>query len=305
MTKILITGAQGLLGSNFIPEASKKFLVVGTYFENSNVAKYKNVIYHKMDIRDEKAVNKAVDEYMPDIIIHTASIGNVDICEKNKKDAYQTNILGTKHLALRAQKIKAKFIFFSTNAVFDGENAPYHEKSKPNPINYYGKTKYKGEKLVSDILSEQIILRLNTMYGWHKKGERENPMTWILKRLKNREKTFVVNDIFNNHLYVKSAVEVLLKVLRNWKTGEIYHIAGADCVSRYDFFQVVADLFGYQKNDLYPVDSSFFDKIAPRPKNTCFKLTKMQSNLKLEPLSIRDGIFDMKKEMGKFDEKIN
>lgn len=305
MTKILITGAQGLLGSNFILEASKKFLIVGTYFENSNVTKYKNVIYHKMDIRNKNAVVSAIFEYKPEIIIHAASIGNVDICEKNKKDAYQTNILGTKHLALSAQKIKAKFIFLSTNAVFDGENAPYHEKSKPKPINYYGKTKYKGEKIVSEILSEQNIVRLNTMYGWHKKCERENPMTWILERLKNREKTFVVNDILNNHLYVKSAAEALLKVLYNWKSGEIYHIAGADCVSRYDFFLTVADVFGYKQDTLHPVDSSFFDKIAPRPKNTCFKLSKMRSELKLKPLGIRDGIFDMKKEMGKFDEKIN
>lgn len=305
MTKILITGVQGLLGSNFIENTSGKFSIVGTHFQNSEITKYKNVVHHRLDIRNKKEVENTMNEFRPNIIIHTASIGNVDTCEKNKKDAYRTNVLGTKYLAQSAKKIKARFIYLSTNAVFDGKNAPYHEKSKPRPINYYGKTKYKGEKLVRDILRDQTILRLNTMYGWNKKGERENPMTWILKRLKSQEKTFVVNDVFNNHLYVKSASEALLKVIGKWKSGEIYHIAGADCVSRYDFFLTVAEVFGYKKNNILPVDNAFFDKIAPRPKNTCFKLTKMQSILDLKIWTINEGIKDMKKKLSKFDEKIN
>src|SRR3989344_673333 len=141
MKKILLTGVQGLLGSNFIQNAPEKFLIIGTYFKNSNITKEKNIIYHQLDIRNKNQVENTFKEYRPDIVIHAASIGNVDICEKNKKNAYLTNVLGTRYLASSAHKIKAKFIFLSSNAVFDGNNAPYDERSKPNPINYYGKTK--------------------------------------------------------------------------------------------------------------------------------------------------------------------
>lgn len=305
MNKILITGVNGLLGSNFIQNAPNKYLIIGTYFQNPNTTKYKNVLYHQLDIRNKNNIENTIKEYKPDVVVHAASIGNVDICEKNKKDAYQTNVLGTKYLASSAKKIKAKFVFLSSNAVFDGDNAPYEEMSTPKPINFYGKTKFKAEKLIGTSLEEYTILRLNTMYGWHKKGERENPMTWILSRLKNKEKTYVVNDVYNSHLYVKSACEALSRVIEKWDAGAIYHIGGEDCISRYDFFATIADIFGYKKSNILPVDSTFFGKIAPRPKNTCFKLLKMQSVLNLKTCRVIEGLRDMKKALAKPDEKIN
>lgn len=283
--KILLTGATGLFGSYFLTAAlrNKKIKVFGLSRKTT-----RNLI--SADITDRKKIINIVQTIKPDIILHAASIGNVDYCEKHKKEAWQVNVEGTRNIIKAVKLTDSKVIFFSTNAVYDGERSPFDEKAKRHPIDYYGMTKATSEEDIKTSKIPWVIVRLMTMYGWHDKNQRKNPVTWMIDEFKKGHKMNIVSDIYNNHLYAGQAVDTVLQIIKRQKWNEVYNIAGSDCISRYQLALEVADVFSLNKKLIHPVESSFFKTLAPRPKNTCFKTNKMEKELKIRPLSVREGL---------------
>lgn len=291
--RILLTGVTGLFGYNFLAKIKKsnQFSVFGISRKkilNRNLNRYK---FFPADITtNTKKIINIIKKINPDIILHAASIGNVDFCETHKKEAWRTNVFGTRNIIEAAKSVNAKLVFFSTNAVYDGKNPPYSESAKTNPVDFYGKTKMTSE---GDVLKSGLtyaIIRLMTMYGWHDKHQRFNPVTWMMDEMKKNHKLNVVSDIYNNHLYVGQAVEAVLKIIKLKKWNEVYNIAGLDCISRYQLAQEVADVFSFNKKLINPVKSIFFKTIAPRPQNTCFKTSKMERELKISPIRVHEGL---------------
>lgn len=297
MIKILITGVTGLFGLSFIEKNWKNdsFKVYGISRNAQKRKLYSSVSYLSEDVSNTKRIVAAVDKIKPDIIIHAASIGSVDYCQANKKEAWQTNVVGTRNIIRAAKSAKAVLIFLSTNAVYDGTKPPYGEKSQANPVDYYGKTKVISESDVTASGINWVIVRLMTMYGWHDKNQRPNPVTWVIRELKQKKKIHVVDDIYNNHLYVGQAVDCIMRIITLRKWNERYNIAGKDCVTRYQMALDVADVFSLDRNLIRPVPSDFFTTIAPRPKNTCFATAKMEKELHIKPLLIKRGLELMKK----------
>lgn len=280
--KIVFTGITGLLGGYFLKSKDPSYEIIGV---SSKI----------IDIADKRKVLDFIKKGNPKIIIHAASLGNVDYCEKNPNEAYKVNVEGTKNIIKAAKQIKAKIIFLSSNAVYDGVNPPYDEKSMTNPIDVYGKTKVEGEELIIKSNLNYCILRLITMYGWPQLGGRTNPVTWVIDNLKKGQRINVVNDIYNNHLWAGQAAEVLWKIIEK-NIKEVYNIAGADCISRYDLALKVAKVFDLDSSLISPVSSDFFKSIAKRPKNTCFNTEKMEKELGIKPLGIDEGLRLMKQE---------
>ncbi len=292
--KIVFTGITGLLGSYFFKKKDKNFEVIGVADKNI-VEDGKNSF--KVDITNKKSVMDFTQKINPQVIIHAASIGNVDYCEQHPDEAYAVNVDGTLNVIEAAKKIQAKIIFLSSNAIYDGTNPPYGEKSAPNPLDIYGKTKVEGENLTKNSDLDFVILRLITMYGWPSAGGRSNPVTWIIDNLKRGKKINVVDDIYNNHLWAGQAAEVLWKVINKNVENKTYNIAGADCISRYNLALKVANAFNLDTSLIDSVSSGFFKEIAPRPKNTCFNTAKMKKELNIRPLSIDEGLLLMKQEV--------
>ncbi len=289
---ILLTGVTGLFGTAFLTKAAKNDKITVTGISRRQNTDKKLMLYKFIpaDITNEKRIKDIVRNTNPDIILHAASIGNVDYCEAHKREAWKVNVEGTRNILRAAKLTGSKLIFFSTNAVYDGEKPPFDEKAKRHPIDYYGMTKVTSEEDIKKSRIPWVIVRLMTMYGWHQKSQRYNPVTWMIDQLRRNNKINIVSDISNNHLYVGQAVDAVLQIIRLQKWNEIYNIAGRDCISRYQLAQEVADIFSLDQTLITPVKSSFFKTIAPRPKNTCFKTTKMETELKITPLSIRKGL---------------
>ena len=105
------------------------------------------------------------------------------------------------------------------------------------------------------------------MYGWNLDVERKNPVTWLIDLLKKKKQVNMVDDIFSNPLYVKDCADVIWKIIELDKEG-VFHVAGEDEMSRYDFACITAEVFGLDKSLIKPVKNSFFEGIAPRPVNT-------------------------------------
>lgn len=292
-SKILFTGITGLLGKYFLKSLKSNFRVVGIA---DKTIQSNNENLFKVDIADKQSIEDFVRKNKPVVIVHAASIGNVDYCEKHPEEAYRINIQGTKNIISAAKSVDAKIIFLSSNAIFDGINPPYDENGILNPLDVYGKTKVEGERLISESQLSFCILRLITMYGWPQKDGRGNPVTWVIDNLKKSQKINVVNDVYNNHLWAGQAAEIVWRVIKENING-IYNIAGNDCISRYDFALKVARIFKLDSSLISPVSSDFFKDIAMRPKNTCFNTQKMRKELGIKPFSIDEGLRLMKQEL--------
>ena len=289
--KVLITGSTGLLGLSLIRNRPRAFDLYGGYYKfPAERLPYKQACgYHEFDIRKKEEVDSMFDKISPDILVHAASLGSVDYCENNKEQARQTNIDGSRNLIEACKRGGAFFIFISSNAVFDGENPPYGESDTPNPIDYYGRTKLRTETDLVESGIQHAVLRLMTMYGWNHPLERQNPVTWILEKLIKDNRVNIVDDIFNNHLFVDNASQAVWAAASKNKQG-IYHVAGGETISRYELACRTADIFGLDKGLIRPVSSSFFPSIAPRPKNTSYRIEKTQKELLVAGMDVRTGL---------------
>ena len=295
---VLITGGSGLLGVGLLKTAPQKYEIIPVC--NSNlVLNYLNFKWHKFNVTKHNEVLEAFDYFKPNYVIHTASIGNVDYCERNKDEAYLVNVEGTKNILNSCKEHGAKIIFTSSNAVFSGEHGPYSEGSETNPVNYYGKTKLIAEELVKNAGLDYVIARLILMYGWNYQNERKNSVTWLIEKLQLGENVKMVNDTYTNPLFNIQAARALWQMIDRDNFG-VYHIAGKDRINRYEFALKTAEVFGLDKKLIESVPSDYFLGIAKRMPDTTYITTKMENDLGIPPMSLDEGLFLMKKNTDKF-----
>lgn len=290
---VLITGSAGLLGTALLQRIPENIRVAPTYFTNPQLNVHPDTTTYKLDITNEENVLSVFKNVKPTYVIHASSLGNVDYCETHREEAYKINVVGTKNIIKGCEKYGSKLIFISSNAVFDGLHAPYDEDSLVLPVNYYGETKAIGEDLVSDSGLQYAIVRLVLMYGWNNPSERQNPVTWLLDKLRQGEHIKLVDDTYTNPILNTQAALAVWSIIDKNKTG-IFHIAGKDRVNRYEFGISVAEIFGFKTELIQKVDSSYFKGIANRMPDTTYITKRMENELMLKPLQLIDGLRYMK-----------
>ena len=144
--KILITGANGLLGQKIIKEIliEGKYEAIATGRGSCRLpTEWRGYEYEEMDITKPSEVLAIFKAYAPQYVIHAASMTDVDRCEVNRHTCFEQNVTATLNIMKGCELVKSHLIFISTDFIFDGKNGPYDELAKPNPLNYYGKTKMK------------------------------------------------------------------------------------------------------------------------------------------------------------------
>jgi dTDP-4-dehydrorhamnose reductase len=204
--------------------------------------------------------------------------------------------VGTLNVTSAARRADTHLIYVSTNAVFDGRHAPYREDAPVCPINKYGGLKVECERLVRETLTHWTIVRPILMYGWNHVVTRPNPATWIYEKLMRGENISIVADVWENPLYNISCGHALWAAIRKRPEG-IIHLAGKDSINRYQFAKEVARTFDLDATLIKKVSSKAFPDIAPRPRNTTFLTTRMETELGVRPMSLREGLAAMKAAM--------
>ncbi len=288
-----MTGGSGLLGSKIIQKYFQEYEMVGTY--NTHPFEFKGVETTQLDITDPIKTFKIIGEYAPDLVIHTAAERNIDNCQKQPKLAWKTNVEGTRNVVNASSEVGAKLIFISTDMVFsEHESESYNEESATAPLNYYGKTKVEAEKfaLAND---QNAVARVSLLYGWHVLGLRDDFVGWVLKSLKNNQKVQLFTDQYRNVIFLDSVAEALLQLYQKSKTG-ILHIAGNECVNRYEFGKKICEVFELDDKNLEPFDSSQSDWIANRPRRCCLDINKAEQELGIKMLGVEEGLARMKEE---------
>jgi dTDP-4-dehydrorhamnose reductase len=132
-----------------------------------------------------------------------------------------------------------------------------------------------------------------TLYGWHLPSQRTNCVTWLLRRLAQGEDVKIVNDIFNNHLWVGDASRALIAAIEKECCG-LFHLGGPTTLSRYELSLKVADIFGFDRGRILPVPSDHFPSLAPRPRDTSCTTRKMVDMLGIIPVDPDQGIEGMR-----------
>ncbi|MEN3039313.1 MAG: sugar nucleotide-binding protein, partial [Candidatus Kryptonium sp.] len=155
--KILLTGGSGFLGWNFCKTLRFKHEITALYLNHELFLE--KCQFLKIDIRNYADVLEIVRKIQPDVIVHTAAITSVQLCDQDRDLAYSVNVEGTKNLIDAGAKVNAKFIYISTDLVYSGDGSFFTEDTPPDPKSYYAQTKLEGEEIVKQY-DNYIILRL-------------------------------------------------------------------------------------------------------------------------------------------------
>ena len=278
MKKILITGSTGQLGNSLGKVFKSRYDLVSTSRTKPN----KNTNYF-LDITNSLLVKDMVSAISPDIIINLAALTNVDLCESNPDLAHAINFQGVKNLV---NVFKGPIIHLSTDYVFDGKLGQYKENDITNPINVYGFTKLKGEKILLEKSKDSLVIRTNVLYDYQSKAK-SSFLNWVVDSLKRGEKIKVVDDQFNNPTWTDSISVVIDRAIKADLNGLI-HWGDFDWISRYDFANKIADKFNLQSNLIEPIKTEELNQVAPRPLNGGLDTTLAQDLLRLEPPQIDD-----------------
>jgi dTDP-4-dehydrorhamnose reductase len=292
---VLVTGGTGLLGKAMEELAPKDAKLVSLHLRDYAVDG-PNAKHLVLDIRDKKAVDRLFARHQFDTVIHAAGIASVDYVEKHYAESLESNIVGTLNVTSACRRAGKHLIYVSTNAVFDGKGAPYAEDAPVRPVNKYGRLKVECERLVAETLESWTIVRPILMYGWNHPVTRPNPVTWIYDKLLRGESVELVDDVTENPLYNIQCGRALWAAAAKRPSG-IFHLAGKDAVNRYELGLAVAEAFGLDGKLIKRVSSSRFAGIAPRPPNTTLSTRRMQRELGVKPVGVREGLRAMKAAM--------
>jgi len=292
--KLLITGASGLYGSKLAEMAVERNLEVYSC-DVQELHVCGNFI--KFDVSNREFVNEAFSRVKPDVVVHAATLTDVDKCELNKELAWKINVEGTRNL-VEAASMMGSFVFYiSTDYVFNGEKGNYKEQDKPDPINYYGLTKLEAEKIVTS-QKEYFIARPSVIYGSTPAAGKVNFVLWLIETLRRGERVKIVTDQWNTPTLNTSLAEMTLEAVERRLAG-IFHLCGASRVSRFEFAEMIAKEFDLNKSLIDPALSSQFTWPAKRPVDSSLDTRKAQQILKNKPLEMAEALKRLKFEFSK------
>ena len=288
--KIIGTGLNGLVGSRIVE-------LLNSSFEFESISRSTGV-----DITDASQVLDVVSKSPAEVVLHLAAKTDVDGCEKDKDlrekgEAWKINVEGTKNIVKACEKSGKKLIYVSTDFVFDGEIGEgefYTEESTPNPVNWYARTKYEGEKVVQQSSTPWVIVRL--AYPYRANFTKPDFYRAIKKRLESGQPVAAVAD----HVFTPTFIDDFancLRVLIEKKVTGIFHTVGEEFLSPFDAADIIAEIFALDKNLISKTTrEEFFKGRAQRPFRLALKNAKIES-FGVKNSTFREGILKIKEQL--------
>ena len=294
---VLVTGANGFIGKAFIRHFKEKYRFIGVDVI-PNMGESLCSQFYCCSICDTEKMAKIFVDNKVDIVIHTAAEKSLILCEQDKERAFETNYLATLELLGLAEQSKCKFIFISSDQVFDGSGSMYSENSYVNAINQYGKLKIFAEHQLLQH-SGAAICRTALVFGeiheeqinYFKKVCLQSTLAvqgYIVQQticcLRENRRLILPDDEFVSPTHVLLLAEQLDKVIENNVSG-ILHCCGKDCISRYEMGLCIAKHFNIENIDC------IIRRGEPnplRPKNVSMDCTHTERLLQMRFLSFSE-----------------
>ena len=274
--KVLVTGTSGQLGHDVMLELKKRGIdCLGTDRTGGDNPEFDTTI---LDITDQENVDKVINNYHPDAIIHCAAWTNVDAAEapENAAAVRAVNVAGTENLAKACKAIDAKMIYISTDYVFDGQgNKPWQPDDKNYaPLNVYGQSKLDGEKAVADNLDKYFIVRIAWVFG--KNGK--NFVKTMLGVGKTHPEVRVVDDQVGTPTYTPDLSRLLVDMVLTDKYGYYHATNEGGYISWADFTKEIFKQAGIDSKVIPVTTAEYGASVAARPFNSRLDKSKLVEN---------------------------
>jgi dTDP-4-dehydrorhamnose reductase len=283
-----------MLGSAVIRSAvARGYGVVGTHHRTPvTVAGQETVL---MPLESAAEVEALLARTVPAAVIHCAALTNVDYCEDSPEEALAVNATATAVLARAAARCGARFLYVSTDAVFDGTRGWYDETDTCRPVNVYAASKLQGEAGALSEHATAIVVRL-APFGWSARTDKKSLAEWALCELESaRVITGFVDAIFTP-MYAGEVADALLALVRSPERTGVYHLGSRDAVSKYEFVRVLASVSSLDAEKVVAASIASHSFRAKRPMNVSLATAKLSRDMGWTMPTVRDGVSHMLRE---------
>jgi dTDP-4-dehydrorhamnose reductase len=287
--RLLVVGANGLLGSNVVHDSQQRgWNVCGTYHSEQPAF---DIPLTQFDLQEYDSFDDILGEYDPDAVINCAAMTDVDGCEAKPEQADILNGDAPGELAAHCDTRGIRFVHISTDYVFDGtEREPYSESAETNPAQVYGESKLEGERAVADETADALMTRLSFVWGIHRSsGDFTGFPAWVRDQLKSGKEVPLFTDQWVTPTRAGQAAETLLDLIESEASG-LFHLACASCVTPYAFGELIADAGGYSQDLLSRGSMDDVERDATRPVYSCLDVERVESTLGRAQPTLREDV---------------
>jgi dTDP-4-dehydrorhamnose reductase len=290
--RVLVTGSNGLLGTTVLERLLRADgaaePLAASRGESTN--RYLGAFpFWRLDVTDQAAVERVLDEARPNAVVHTAAMTDVDDAERRRDEAWAINADGTANVARACAARGVHLVYLSTEYVFDGEDGPYAEDAPTNPLGWYARTKRAGELAVAAAGGSWTVARSTVLYGYAP-HLRPNFVLWLLRQLRAGEVVPVVHDQVGSPTLADNLAEMVLALAASRARG-VYNTVGATILSRYDFARLAAETFELDPDLVAPISTASLAQPAPRPLRAGLKMDRFRAAFPDVPiLSAGEGL---------------
>jgi dTDP-4-dehydrorhamnose reductase len=292
--KILITGASSLPGYRTALEALKRrHEVIGLHHSHPIPIEDERLKKVSIDITRPGDLRRLILEEGPDVVIHMAALGDVDLCERDKALAWRTTVEPSVEVASAASRVGSFAVYLSTDYVFDGERGNYREDDIPNPVNYYGLVKLMGEIAFLSSCPSCAIVRASSIYGFG--PGRANFAKHLFEKLRAGEAVRALIDQYTSPTQASLLGRAVMEVAEGKLEG-IFHVVG-ERMSRYEFAVKVAEALGLDKSLIQRAEMKEMRWIAKRPRDSSLSCEETRRRIKTDFHSTHVALKTLKEEI--------
>lgn len=285
--RVFVTGASSTPGYKIVVEFAEAGYRVYAHYNSHEVPDMGNVSRVRIDFASElDKLAQILKDVRPDVVIHTAALGDVDRCETDKALCWRVNVDATRVIAKVSSRIDSYVVYLSTDYVFDGERGLYREEDAPNPINFYGLTKLIAENIVSSAIDRFAVVRTSHIYGFGM--GRKNFARQVIESLSQGQRIRALVDQWLSPTLNTLLAKTIREVVELGYTGFL-HVAG-ERINRFDFAKAIAKRFGFDESLIEAISMKEIRFLAKRPRDSSLDTSKARSMLKTDFHSLKNSL---------------
>ena len=286
---ILVTGASGAVGWHLCRYLnSQGQAVVGTFRER--VPSLEGVSFRQLLLEDPGSIDSLFEPQSYRAVIHCAALSRPDTCEQHPQKAETVNVLGTRRL-MKGLADQRRFVYLSTDLVFDGSKGSYSEDDPTNPVNEYARGKRRAEEYVSN-RSNSIVVRLSKVFGWGSPFH-DCFLDWARSRFERQKQVPLFHDQYRSFVYVGMVVRALERLISAQPRHNLYHLGGPVRLSRLDLGELFAQIFGFDRSLIAPVSVESVGE-ASRGEDCSLDSSRVTAEFGLQHRPVREDLQRMR-----------
>lgn len=291
MAHVLVTGASGLIGSHLYRRiVVEGHDVVGTYHEMKDRVPVADVggTAVRLDLDDDASIEAAFRAAWPEVVVHCAAMSDLRSCEADPAAAERRNVRATAKLARLSSAVGARFLFCSTDQVFDGEAGGYRETDEAKPRHEYGRSKLAAEEAVRRAHAGATSVRIGLVYGASPSGDRSASEKVVLALRGGAPPRLFVDEI-RTPILVDDVARLIVELFPE-RDLEVVHLAGPDALSRHEFGVRVANAYGLDATRIETVKLADLDLMPPRPPRLTLEIERLRACVREAPVGVDEGL---------------